>query len=405
MLITLCALIVSLFMLFFIPVPTDFSSMNLVILFLAGGTSIFFSSIFLNVYVLAPLGYLEQRLIPNLMNLVHRDFPLRLGRLYLFLFTLVSYLCVALITRIQDTSYYNFFLIWILFFGLALDVLRDCWSRYVNYLDPTFITKKIVDRAENAIRDDNRSELLKDLDSLAEIATRSVESSKLALSSQTLQSFPPLVKNYFDSTKSISHATAGLQGNDSSSYIVFFLLQRLELINDKALRDRQEVVCRQMVVSLGKIIVYCAKFDLSLVAFPTHFLTKFGLKAQQHYFGEVTMLTTSTLSEIGKAILTEIDLTYLELQDAFQAIINGLAAIARETFKKHKDADLRVLIQPLSDLKGIFKSEKLVNHKDSSAIIHQIDNVLEEFSILEQVMQTLPTIDEDESAEGNRTAS
>lgn len=399
MLITACALLVSLFMLFFVPVPIEFSSMNLVILFLVGGTSIFFSSVFLNLYVLTPLGYLEQRLIPSLMNLVHRDFPLRLGRLYLFVFILISYLCAALITRIEDTGHYNFFLVWLVFFGAALDILRDCWSRYVNYLDPIFITQKIVDRAENAIRDDKRSELLKELDSLAEIATRSVESSKLALSSQTLQAFPPLVKIYFDSTKSISHATSGLQGNDSSNYIVFFLLQRLELINDKALRDRQEVICRQMVVSLGKIIVYCAKFDLSLVAFPTHFLTKFGLKAQQHYFGEVTMLTTSTLSEIGKAILTEIDLAYLELKDAFQAIINGLAAIARETFKKHKDADLRVLIQPLADLKELFKSEKLVNHKDSLPIIHQIDNVLEEFSILEQVMQTLPA-----TQEGDATA-
>lgn len=398
MLITICAILVSLFMVFFSPIPLGFEVLHSITIILVGATTIFLATIFLNTFILMPLEYLEQKLIPNLMDLIRRDVPLKMGRSYLFIFTLISYLCIVLISRIENLQYQDwFFLAWFVCFGLALDILRDSWRRWVNLLNPSFLISHISNRAEKAIRNDNKNVLLDDLNSLAEISARSVERSKLALSTQALQTFPPLLKVFFDSAKSISNASLNTregqnQGGDESSYIIFYLMQRFELINDKALRDRQETVCRQMIMTMGKMIVNCAQFDLSLVSFPTHFLTKFGLKAQQHHFDEVVILTTSTLLEIGKTILTEIDVKYAELQDPFKSIVNGLAAIARETFKKYKDANIKVLIQPLVDLKELFKTEKMIQHRDTPAIVQQIDNVLDEFSILEQMMQSIPPI-------------
>lgn len=398
MFITICAILVSLFMVFYFPLPIDFEAIYLTVIMLTGGTSILFVTIFLNTFILTPLEQLEQKLIPNLTDIVRRDNPLRFGRVYLFLFILITYLCVAFVSRIEDVRYQDwFFLAWLVFFGIALDVLSDSWKRQLNLLSPSFLISRISDQAEKAIQNDNRNELLNNLDSLTEIGVHSVEKSKLALSTQTLQTLPPLLKTYFDSAKSIGHIARDIgqqnnQGEDASSFIVFYLLQRLELINDKALRDRQETVCRQMIMSLGKMIVHCARFDLSMVNFPTHFLTKFGLKAQQHYFEEVSVLTTSTLLEIAKTILTEIDITYAELQEPFKAIINGLAALARESFKKHKNMSIKVLMQPLIDLKAMFQTEKIIQHRDTPVIVQQIDNVLDEFSVLEQVMQSIPTI-------------
>lgn len=406
MLITICAILVSLFMVFFFPVPIDFEAIYLTVIMLVGGTSILLVTIFLNTFILIPFEYLEQKLIPNLTDIVRRDTPLRFGRIYLFLFVLITYLCVAFVSRIQDVRYQDwFFLAWLVCFGVALDILRDSWKRLLNLLSPSFLTSHISDQAERAIQNDNKNELLNSLDSLAEIGVRSVEKSKLALSTQALQTFPPLLKVYFDSAKSIGHISRDIngqqnvQGGDASSFLVFYLLQRLELINDKALRDRQETVCRQMIMSMGKIIVHCAQFDLSMVSFPTHFLTKFGLKAQQHYFDEVTVLTTSTLLEVAKTILTEIDVTYAELEDPFKSIINGLAALARGSFKRHKDTSIKVLVQPLVDLKAMFQTEKMAQHRDTPAIVQQIDNVLDEFSVLEQVMQAIPPIPGMESSE------
>lgn len=411
MLITISAILISLGLVFFAPSFLDFDTTYLTIIMLVGGTAVFLGTILLNTWILMPLEYLEQKLIPSLMNLVRHDRPLRIGRIILFLFTLVTFLCVALIARVPNTNYQHwFFLIWFVCFGVSLDVFRDSWNRLVNLLNPPFLVSQLSKEAIKSIQNDDQTTLLNNLDSLSEIGLRSVEKSKLALSTQTLTTFPPILKTFFDSSKSIGHTVRDIHphnvpGGDESSFLVFYLLQRLELINDRALRERQETVCRQMIMIMGKLIMHCAQFDLSMVSFPTHFLTKFGLKAQQHHFDEVTVLTTSTLLEVAKTILTDIDVTYAELEEPFKSIINGLAAIARSTFKKHKDTSIKVLVQPLVDVKALFQTEKMATHRDAPVIIQHINNVLDEFSVLEQVLQTLPPIPGMEPPEGLAPAS
>ncbi len=393
MLITLLTILFSLFMVYLVPTMVQLEPAHLAPILLVGGTSIFFGTVLLNLFILTPFQKLEVKLCPNLMEILRKDSPLKWGRLYLFFFVLVTYVCVAFAFRVEELRFHWFLLVWLILFAAAIDVLRDSWRRLVNLMNPLFLISKTAKLAETAIQNDNREMFLNELGNLSEIAVLAVENCKLSLSTRTLQTFPPLIKIHFDSAKSISHISQDIkdkQKGDDTNYFIFYILQHFELIFDKAVRDRQETVCRQMIMSLGKIIIHCAQFDLSMVAFPTHFLTKFGLKAQQHYFEEVTVLTTGTLLEIARTILTEIDLTYAELQEPFQTIINGLTAIARSTFKKNKETSIKVLMQPLVDLKELFKSEKMANHRDTPAIVQQINNVLDEFSLLEQVMQTIP---------------
>lgn len=397
MLITLCAIAIAILMEMFTPTALTFHPLYLIALMLTGGTLIFLGTIFLNTLILSPLNQLEQKLIPNLMNLLRHNFPLRLGRFLLFLFPLLSFVCVAILLAV-DVPYQKWlFLGWIVAFGLSLDVLRDTWLRLVNFLNPIYLVEHFSQEAKTAIQNDKDQTLWQSLDGLAEICLRAVEKSKLALSTQALQTFPPIIHAFFASSKSIAHLNVDQTveketGRDEASYTIFYLLQRLELINDKALHNRLETICRQMIMTMGKLIVYGAKYDLSMVSFPTHFLTKFGLKAQQHHFDEVAVLTTSTLLEISKTIIQDIDLAYADLQEPFRAIINGLAAIARNTFKKDKQTNIKVLTQPLIDLKKFFETEKMAKHRDTPVIIQEINGVLEEFQVLEQMMHSIPTI-------------
>ena len=396
MLISIFAIIIAVLMEFFTPSSIYFNPLALSIIMLVGGTAIFLGIILLNSLILIPLGSLEEKVIPNLMDSLRRDRPLRLGRIEVFFFSLVSIVCVAFVSLIENPhTQHRLFEGWIVFFGITLDVLRDSWRRLVNYLNPSYLVTQITHEAIRAIQNDQDSLLWNSLDSLTEIGLRSVEKSKLALSTQTLQAFPPIMQSLFASSKSISHIShdrIGTKetGGDEASYAIFYLLQRLELINDRALRERVETVCRQMIMTMGKIIVHCSKYDLSLVSFPTHFLTKFGLKAQQHHYDEVAELTTSTLLEISKTILTDIDITYAELEDPFRSIINGLNALAKGAFKKRKDTSIKALIQPLIDLKALFQTEKMIQHRDTPVIVREIDRALDEFAILEQVMQSMP---------------
>ncbi len=397
MLITACALVIAFFMKFLVPFSWAFNPTYLASLMLVGGAVILAGALFLNTFILAQFENLEQNLVPNVMMLARRDPILGIVRFSLFLFPLLSFVAGAVVGHL-DIHYMDWlFFAWIVAFGIALDLLRDNWHRLVNFLNPSHLVEQFTHEAKKAIPNEKDEILWNSLDSLAEVTLRAVEKSKLALSTQALQTFPPIMHAFFSHSKSISHFVSDKKtekgtGRDEASYTIFYLLQRLELINDKALRMRLETVCRQMIMTLGKIIVYSAQFDLSMVTFPTHFLTKFGLKAQQHHFDEVGVLTTSTLVEIARTILTDLDLTYAELQEPFQAIINGLDALAKGTFKKDKNTNIKVLIQPLVDLKSFFLTEKMAHHPDTPVIIAKIDNALAEFGALEDVMRAIPTL-------------
>lgn len=398
MLISICALIIAL-AIEFMPFALSFNPLFLSILMVASGSLILLGALYLNTSVLTPLSKLEQKLIPNLMELLRHNRLLYLGRLFLYLFPLLFFIAGAVFTQLDATYQHHVFLGWIVLLGISLDLLRDSWRHFVNFLNPSFLVQQLSNEAKKSVTEDDDQLLWNNLDRLAEIALRSVEKSKLALSTQALQTFPPIMHAFFASTKSISRLNKDTDvekstGRDEASYTVFYLLQRLELINDKALHYRLETVCRQMIMILGKIIVYAAKLDLSMASFPTHFLSKFGLKAQQHHFDEVGVLTTSTLLEISKTILTDIDITYAELQDPFQAIINGLDALAKGAFKRDKTSNIKVLIQPLLDLKGFFQTEKMVHHRDTPVIIQEIDRAIDEFTVLEQVMRSIPSVQE-----------
>jgi len=367
------------------------------VLFLTGGTAVFLAATFLCAFALTPLAYLEQTLIPNVMDGVRRDRWLHVGVYAISLWVLLSYACAAFSGSVVDGhNRVGILLVWLVLLGFAIDLLQLMWRRISHFLHPAYAVNRFSNSAIHAIQNDRYPQLLADMDSLAEIGVRAVEKSKLALSTQTVQAFPPIVKVFLESAKSISHTVHDVQGEasggDIESFTIFYLLQRLELIHDQALRNRQETVSRQMVMAMGKIIVQCGRLDLSMVAFPTHFLTKFGLKAQQHHFDEVAVLTTSTLVEVAKTLLTEIDITYAELQEAFGAIITGLDAIAKETFKRRKDTPIRVLTQPLLDIKSFFQTEKMATHRDTPVILQILDQLLEEYTVLEQVMQTMPSI-------------
>jgi len=399
MIMTLCATVFSILLYLFFPAGIEATVHYTSFIFIAGGTAILICSMLSFVNILMPVQYLEQNLIPNLMELFRQDLRLHLSQLILLLFSVVSFFSAALALHIQDPTYQLWlFFVWIILFGIALDGFREFWRRATILLNPTHVISWIENDAQSSIRKDDRKSLLNDIDTLSEIGLRSVEKGKLAASTQALQPFPSILKLFFDASKNFAHMrhdvdpTLNVPGGDEASYIVFYLLQRLELINDRALRERMETVCRQMIMTMGKITLNCAKFDLSMVSFPTHFLTKFGLKAEQHHFDEVAVLATSTLSEIAKSILTEIDVTYAELVEPFQSIINGLAALARSSYKKHREMGVRVLKQPFIELKDLFRSEKIAQHRDTPEIVRSIDNVLEEFSVLEQMLQSIPTI-------------
>lgn len=397
MLVTLVSLILAIILFFYTEnYPIELHEGLLAAIITMGGVFILFLTAFFNIMILSPLERLEQKLVPNLMEIFKKNIGLRLSRLLLFIFPVASIFIAILIPSSLPHKFW-LFLLWIILFGFAIDLFRLSWIGVANFLNPYYLVKKLEKEAQAAIRNGQDELLWDSIDGISEICLRSIEKSRIALSSQALQTFPSIYKLFFISSKSISRINLDTKveketGRDEASFTVYFLLQRLELITDRALNHRLETVIREVVTILSKIIIYASNFDLSMVAFPTHFLTKFGLKAQQHHFEEVAVLTTSTLIEIAKTILTEIDVTYAELQEPFKAIITGLDALAKGTFKKHKDTSISVLIEPFLQIKALLQSEKMAGHPDTPVILQELNRVLDEWETLDKVMRGIPPI-------------
>ncbi len=376
---------------------TDFSFPLFSIGMLAAGIAIFVGECLLYSLTLSPLATLEENTIPHLMRIVRRNFLSHMGNFLLFLFVFISIVGSSFLSVIQDPQLkHGLMLGWIVFFGFALDLLRNEWNHFTNLLNPSYLVRSISQMALHAVQNDEDEEVRNQLDNLTEICLRSIEKNKLALGTETVQTFPPIIHAFLGSAKSIAHSIQDVakeegKGKDQSSYMNFYLIPRLEMIFNRALDHGAEPICRHVVMAMGKIIMYCAQFDLSLVSFPVHFLTKFALTAQHHHVDEEALLTTSTLVEIAKRIISDIDITYAELEEPYRSIITGLDAIAKGTFKKRKEGSISLLIQPLEEIKSLFQTEKMAQHRDTPVILQEIDSLLEEYRVLEEVMSTLPS--------------
>lgn len=375
--------------------PVNIAGFELAGFMVISGIVILFLSVFIYTQALGPLNQLEQKMIPNLVDSFRRHVGLRFAQIGLLAAVLATFVFAVLLISTNDSHPLLLTCGWVILFGISLDLLRYHLKTTAIFLNPDHLIHEFEREALTAIQNGKDESLWKAVDSLSEVAFNAAEKNKLALGSQTLKTFPPIMHAFYASSKSISRTNVDQEiekktGQDEASYTLFYLLQRMELIFDKALKNRLETLCREMIMALGKIIVYGAELDLSLVSFPTHFLTKFGLKAQQHHFGEVAELTTSTLLEISKAIVDRVDLTYAELIEPFHSIINGLANLAKSEFQQNKFANIKVLIQPLLDLQELMNNPKIAEHRDAPAIRQEIERTLSEFEVLEQVMRTLP---------------
>ena len=364
------------------------------LLIMGGGVCLLATTLFYT-SLLMPLAKMEEALVSGLFTLLQQDRLLAFFRFFLFAFPLVSFGIAVLFLMGLPPSVWIFWG-WIIGLGMYLDFLRKSWKGTEKFLDPSLLVNEFLHKARWAIQNEKDDQLWNSLDSLGEIAVRAVQKEKISLIGKALDTFPLIVKTFFASSKSIARVNIDenvkqATGRDEASYTLFYLLQRLKLVHEKAVGSGLESVCLHLVRVMGKIIVLCAEFDLSMVALPVRFLSRFGVKAENSRFEDESVLITSTLLEISKKIATDIDIRYGSLEECFRAIVRGMDEMAKAAFRNDKNTNIPLLIQPFLDLKTLFKGEKLAQHRDTPVILQEIEGVLAQFEALNQFMRAIPS--------------
>lgn len=395
---TILSIIIAIAIYFIAPIKEHAPLLNVMAPFLLATPLLF---LFLQVMTLAmafaPLQKAEQNLTPRILELFKKDSPLKLINAGLVLFTLFSFF-IALDALYLDILPKNILiLIWIVTLGVGIDLIHKHISRIFSYLNPFSVVKLFTHAGRVSISQDRELDLCDSIESLSEVGVKSLHRSSTSLCNNTIDEMREIIRIFLTSSASIAHETQDKQSKemgitDKVSYTLFYFFGRIELLFQKALEQNLETVCSNIISTLGKVILYAAKYDLSLVSFPVHQLGKFTRKAQDQKMPDMGLKGTCTLLEIAKAIVNEIDLTYMELQDPFFSIITQLDEIAKETFRLDKSSNIKLLTQPFRDLKDLFLSEKLQQHQDSAVIIGDIDRVMAEWDALEMVLRTIPPI-------------
>lgn len=379
-----------------INIPSSSIPMISFILSVAGMSVLLFLPLF-NLFAYAPFQKAEQNITPHLIESLRKDKLVAIGQLILCLLGLLLIILGIGITAVSSNHFLFALSIWIILLGISMDIMRDILRRAWHLLNPYYAVDYYVHAAKTAIANGRDAELWQWIDTLGEVAMKGIGRCSVALSIQCINAYPLILQLFFEACKSISHSSQDqaiekATGKDETSYTLFYFIQRLEMIYSKALGDRLEPLCSLIITTIGKIALAAAKFDMSLMTFPIQILEKLTLKAQEKNFEDVAIKASCTLIEVAKTIVSEIDMTYLEIKDPFIAINRSLENITKRTFRKDKTIDIKILIEPIMSLKNLMQNEKYASHADISAILSDINRVLGEFAVLEQVMKTIPPI-------------
>lgn len=401
---TILTVLMAIYLLFFHPdIPVDPTVLESGMI--ATAILFFFLVPLLFAFSWGPLHQAEQNITPRILEMFRKDWQIKAITTWLIFFPFVTFFLAVYILPQNIGPRYVVQAIWLVLLGISIDLLVHLSRRILNYLNPFSAIEMFRKEANESIQDEREIDLCHWLDGLSEVAIKAIHRGSTALANEALTEQQQIARLFLTSSKSIGHHEQDKQTEeygitDKVSYTMFFLYQRLEMVFEKALHNKVEPICSHTISVLGKIAVDAAKFDITMATAPLRYLGKFINRAEDEGLEDVALKGSCTLLEVAKMILTEIDITYCELQDPFLSIINSLEELSKKEFKRNRFASLKLLVQPFYELKAMFSEGKAAAHQDTPVIMQNIDRVIGEFDALEMVMRTIPTINPEKSSQG-----
>lgn len=344
---------------------------------------------------LSPLQRAEHETTPRILEIFEKDGFVKGINGWILVFTILSIAFSIDLIFLHNIRAHLLVSVWVVMLGLSYDALLLLVKRFLQYYNPFQVLDLVLHSAKKSIQEEHEIDLCHWIDALAEISIRAIQRANSTLSIEANDRLQLIVKHFFESSKSISHHTQDSQTrklgiSDKASYILFFVLQRLEIINDRALEKRLDLINQNFINVFGKIVFYAAKFDMTMPTHPIQYLGKSILKAINNKIPEAGIKGSIMFLEVSKLIINDVDLTYAEIKEPFLNIVSYMDMIAKESFRQDRKASIPLLTQYLRELKDAFASPKVTINQDTPAIIADIDRVLAEFDILDSVIKTMP---------------
>lgn len=276
------------------------------------------------------------------------------------------------------------FAIWISLFGIGIDLLLLLLRLLPCYLDPFSLIDRFVKEAQAAAKAEAYNPLCSLIDRVSEMAFRSLGRGALSLASQSIEGLQQIASSFLSFFKQ--------ESSQMTQYVLFFLFQRMEELNQRAAKEKKEGICMTIASSLGKTALEASKKEFSLATIPLSFLGKCGELAFQELGEDVGIKLSCIHLESARALIQQSNSLTIDLQTPLLTLLSHLETLTQKMFQKNKSIDLKILTKPFHDLKEILNRPEIAEHSDLSVILQNIERILGEYASLEVALRTIPSI-------------
>ena len=280
------------------------------------------------------------------------------------------------------------FIIWVIWLGLSIDAIYLYTRFATGYADPYQLVQIFLSKGKKYFGSKHHQELCSVIDGIGEISLKALYQRSIPLTIEGVSTLDRLADSYLE----VKGQEASQQGmKEQVNYTLGFLLHRMQLIFDQAAEDRLEVVANQIILSLSKLTMSVARFDMELTSLPLHFLESFFQTAKDYELKEVSINSSIIMLETAKSLLADPELRERQIGTFMFAVIEQMERFAKGMFREDKNTPISLLTDPFRELKLLVESQ-LPPFPDSAAIARDLDRVLISFQALESVLKSVPNI-------------
>lgn len=389
MLATLIALTLSL-LFYFWPVAISQETVAIVLACTGGAFLLMFT--FLVALLLGPLQRATSEISPRVGQLLQKNRRLWWMLVWMAVLPLAS-LAAALFVQTEPVWGHLLLGVWLFFTGVSIDFVRAFFRQVLIYFSPMEFVDLVVERAKQAVWSGDDKDLAQLVDALGEMALRAVARRSPSFASYCVEGMSLSIQRFFEvHRRALQAATPDAEIHQRSNYLLYFAMERFEMVFGDALRSRLDTVCNYVEHSLGRVAVMAAQGDALKAAPPIRLIGTLAQQALHQNVDEIAVKANVLLVELSKMILREVDLAKFTVQEALIPVVNQLEDIAKGSFKKNKESDIKVLTHPLRELKNVLGAESLAGRDDVTTVTKAIESVLGDFQNLELILHTIPPI-------------
>ncbi len=387
MLATLIALTLSL-LFYFWPVAISQDTVAIVLACTGGAFLLMFT--FLVALLLGPLQRATSEISPRVGQLLQKNRRLWWMLVWMAILPLAS-LAAALFVQTEPLWGQLLLGVWVFFTGVSIDFVRAFFRQVLVYFSPMEFVDLMVERAKQAVWSGDDKAFAQWVDALGEMALRAVDRRSPSFATYCLEGISLGVQRFFEvHRRALQAAAPDAEIHQRSNYVLYYSIERFGMVFDLSLRTRLDTVCNYVEHSLGKIALMAAQGDAPKALPLVRFIGAFAQQALQQNVPDVVVKANLLLVELSKTILREVDMSKFNVAEALVPVVGQLEEIAKASFKKDKESDLKVLTHSLRELKQVLNADPLAGRNDVAVVISAIDSVLGDFQNLELILHTIP---------------